>query len=146
MALGGTCQATTAPWQAGIRVNKAVSRLESPPLGPRTGTWGGVGRRRGAVSGPGTIMFLREVAVKCGGDRPEHQTRTQAGRGREGAVGAAGQRRPKLKIGHLLLMKRKTEWLGLSLSQVSKTENTRRAYCYSEPRAGEAKMTSAIQM
>lgn len=67
-------------------MNKAISHLEHPPLGPRTGTQGGVGRRLGAVSGPGTILFLREVAVKCGGDRPAHQTRTQAGRGREGAV------------------------------------------------------------
>ena len=67
-------------------MTKAVSHLERPPLGPRTGTRGGVGRWLGAVSGPGTTLFLLEVAVKCGGDRPAHQTRTQAGRGREGAA------------------------------------------------------------
>lgn len=43
-----------------------------------------------------------------------------------GAVGATGQRRPKFKKGHLLLMKRKTEWLCSSLFQDSKPENTRR--------------------
>lgn len=46
--------------------------------------WG----RLGAVTGPGTIMFLRDVAVKCGGDRPAHQTHTQAGGGREGGSGS----------------------------------------------------------
>ena len=81
MALGGTCQAAAAPWQAGIWMNKAVSHLEIPPLGPRTGTWGGVSRRLGAVTGPGTMMFLWEVAVKCGGDRPARQICVQAGRG-----------------------------------------------------------------
>ena len=48
--------------------------------------WG----RLGAVTDPGTIMFLREVAMKCGGDRPAHQTRTQAGGGRERGSGRHG--------------------------------------------------------
>lgn len=57
------------------------------------GTWGRMGMgwgRLGAVTDPGTIMFLREVAVKCGGDRPAHQTRTQAGGGRERGSGRHG--------------------------------------------------------
>ena len=87
-ALGGNRRATTAHWQAGVRVNRAIGYLESPPPGSGCGHGVQVGRWLGAVILAGTALSLR-VAVQRGGDKPALQTHT----GWTGLEGVSGGRR-----------------------------------------------------